>query len=112
MKKSHSTLQLTAAALALTMAVAPSFAGNKVTPEKMTCEEFLAIDDEIQPAVVYWLHGKSGKVDAIEVDEYDTQVAYIVTECHKDKKATVLEKVDHWFKMHTKPTDMNEMESN
>lgn len=106
----NSALPLVAAALALSIAVAPVFAGKQVKPEKMTCEEFLEIDEEVQPVVVYWLHGKSGEIEAIDIEEYSSPVAYVVTECQKENNASVWEKVKHYFKTHTKPADLEKME--
>lgn len=50
--------------------------------------------------MVYWLHGKLGKVEAIDLDEYDVPVAYVVAECQKDKNTTVWKKVEAW--LHTR----------
>lgn len=55
----------------------------------MTCEDFLVLDEDVQPYVVYWLHGKSGEIESIDIVEYGYPVDYIVTECSKDKQATV-----------------------
>ncbi len=71
----------------------------------MTCEEFIALDEEVQPVVVYWLHGKSGEIEVIEIDEYQTPVAYAVTECQKEKEATVWDKIKHYFKKDKKSAD-------
>ncbi len=110
MKTSIKVLPLVVSILALSIAGAPAIAGKQVKPEKMTCEEFIALDEEVQPVVVYWLHGKSGEVEAIDVDEYVTPVAYVLTECHKEKQSSVLDKVKHYFKTHTKPADLDKME--
>ena len=50
--------------------------------------------------MVYWLHGKLGKVEAIDLDEYDVPVAYVVAECQKAKNTTVWKKVEAW--LHTR----------
>ncbi|HXL09372.1 MAG TPA: HdeA/HdeB family chaperone [Candidatus Bathyarchaeia archaeon] len=34
-------------------------ADKTVKPETMTCEEFLALGEDVQPHVVYWIHGYS-----------------------------------------------------
>lgn len=95
-------LSFVATALALSLITAPAFAGNKVKPEKITCEEFLSIDENVQPSVVYWLQGKSGDIDAIDVEEHQRPVAYVVTECYKEKTASVWDKVKDYFKTDTK----------
>jgi acid stress chaperone HdeA len=85
------------------IAASPAFAEKHVAPEKMTCEEFLMLDEEVQPSVVYWLQGRSGEVDVIDIDAYSDPVEYVVAECTKEKKETVGQKIKHWFKTHTKP---------
>ena len=94
MNKHRAVLPLIAATLAFSLATAPAFA---VKPEKMTCEDFLVLDEEVQPLVVYWLHGNTDDVDEIDLDEYMRPVAYIITECTKDKKATVWEKLKKYI---------------
>ena len=108
MNKRLAALPFVVATLALSLAASPVFAGKKVKPEEMTCEEFLVLDEDVQSYVVYWLHGNSGEVDMIDIDEYSEPVAYVVAECTKDKKETVGQKIKHWFKTHTKhaSTDM------
>jgi hypothetical protein len=108
MNKRLAALPLLVTTLAVSLAASSVFAGKKVKPEEMTCEEFLMLDEDVQPYVVYWLYGSSGEVDMIDVDEYSTPVEYVVAECTKDKKETVGQKVKHWFETHTKPasTDM------
>ncbi len=105
MNKGMTVLPLVVTTLALSIATAPALAGKRVKPEKMTCEEFVTLDEAVQPGVVYWLHGKSGEVEAIDVDEYQTPVIYVVTECQKEKQASVWEKIKHYFKKDTKPAD-------
>ena len=112
MNKHLAALPLVATTLTLSIASAPVFAEKHVKPEEMTCEEFLVLDEEVQPAVIYWLHGKSGEIEAIDVDEYQIPVDYVVTECHKEKKVTVWEKVKNYFHKHTKPADTKKMEQN
>ena len=100
------TLPVGIAVLSLSIAAAPAFAGKHakhVKPEKMTCGEFLVLDEAVQPGVIYWLHGKSGKIEAIEIDAYTYPVEYVVTECTKHKDATVWEKVNEWSGKHTRP---------
>jgi len=74
-------------------AVAPVFAGKQANPDTITCEEFLMLGEDVQPAVVYWLQGNSGEVDAIDIDEYEEPVVYVVTECGAEKSATLKSKV-------------------
>lgn len=107
MNKRYAALPLIATALTLSISAAPAFAGKTVKPDNMTCEEFLTLDDEVQPSVIYWMQGKSGEVDEIDVDEHSRPVAYVVTECYKEKQATVWEKFKHYLKEHAKPAPDN-----
>jgi len=45
MNKRLAALPLVASTLALSLAAAPAFAGKHIKPEKMTCEEFLMLDE-------------------------------------------------------------------
>lgn len=106
MSKRLRTLPIVLTTLALSMSATTAFAAKHVKPEQMTCEDFLVLDADVQPSVIYWLHGKSGEVDAIDVEDYRRPVDYVVTECYKEKHATVAEKLKHYFeyiKQHMKP---------
>jgi len=74
---------------------------KKVKAKEMTCEEFLALGDEVQPHVVYWLDGysKSGKLEDedIGIDAFERPIAMVVTECHKTPKATLMQKIKKYF---------------
>lgn len=63
----------------------------------MTCEDFLALGDEVRPGVVYWLEGysQSGKLEdaEIDVDAIQRPIAVLITECHKTPKASLLQKL-------------------
>lgn len=78
-------------------------AAKSTTPnaKNMTCEQFLALGEEIQPRVVYWIDGysKSGKLEKSEVDvrSFERPVAVVVTACKKAPKATVWETVKKHF---------------
>ena len=111
MNKRLSVLALVAATLALSIATVPALAGKSVNPGKMTCEQFLLLDQEEQSYVVAYLHGSSGEMDVFNVTQYHRPVAYVVTECYKEKKATVSEKIKNFFKHPTKPMGPNEMDN-
>lgn len=102
MNANRISVPLFSAVLVLLVAAAPTFAKEhkQVKPEELTCSEFLTLDEEVQPSVVYYLHGKSGKVEAIAVDDYETPVTYVVDECQNDKTGTVWGKVKQWFENH------------
>lgn len=70
-------------------------------PAKMTCEEFLLLDDVVKPKVVYWTEGfnhKGKPVDAVvDIDAIDKLVPVLVTECQKTPKATFWQKAKKHF---------------
>jgi len=68
----------------------------KVQPGKMKCEDFVALDDNYKPALVYWAAG----VDRLGVKESDElvvdnehPVALVVDECKKTPKMSFMGKV-------------------
>jgi acid stress chaperone HdeA len=75
--------------------------GKEMSPAKMKCEDFVAVDEAYQPALVYWVAG----VDKLGVRETDTMVvdtatpiALIVGECKKTPKASFKSKVRELYK--------------
>lgn len=69
---------------------------------KMTCQEFLAIEDVSKPKLVYWAEGYSRKgkpEDAVfDMDTTDRLVPVIVESCQKEPKASFWKKVKAEFK--------------
>jgi acid stress chaperone HdeA len=76
-------------------------ATKTVKPETMTCEEFLALGEEVRPNVVYWIdgHAKSGKLkgEAAEIDTFSRPITVIVDECQKTPKESLWQKVKSYF---------------
>ena len=74
---------------------------KKVKPVKMTCEEFLSLDSEIQPEVAYWLAGynAASKTDVAASGEVDleTDTAVLIQECKPAPKASLWEKIKKKF---------------
>ncbi|MFM0170240.1 HdeA/HdeB family chaperone [Paraburkholderia sediminicola] len=75
--------------------------GKEISPAKMKCEDFVAVDEVYRPALVYWVAG----VDHLGVRETDTMVvdtatpvALIVGECKKTPKASFKAKVRALYK--------------
>ncbi len=68
---------------------------------KMTCEEFLTLDDVAKPKVVYWAEGfnRKGKpVDAvIDIDSTDRLVPVLITECQKAPKHSFWQTIKKHF---------------
>jgi hypothetical protein len=73
----------------------------KHKPEKMTCEEFLVLDDTIKPKVVYWAEGFNHKGQAadavVDIEATDKLVPTLVMECKEAPKATLWEKIKKHF---------------
>ena len=99
MKSSLSIAVLSGVLLATTMATPVFAAPHK--PAKMTCEEFVALDDAVKPKVVYWAEGfnRKGKpVEAVvDIDATDKLVPVLVTECQKTPKASFWQKIKKHF---------------
>jgi len=74
---------------------------HKTKPTTMTCEEFLTLDDSVQPGVVYWSEGFNKKDQADEaifdIDSTDELVPVIITECQKTPKASFWQKIKNYF---------------
>lgn len=82
----------------LTTAMIPPVLAAPHKPAKMTCEEFVVLDEAVKPKVVYWAEGFNSKgkpVDAIaDIDETDRVIPMLVTECQKTPKASLLKKLE------------------
>jgi len=71
-----------------------------VKPETMTCEEFLALGEEVRPQAVYWIEGysKSGaKVEAMRINAFSRPITTVVAECEKTPKETLWQKIKKHF---------------
>lgn len=108
----RSSLLVSAVAIAIA-ALAPTAGAKTVNPPKMTCEEFLALGDDIQPRAVAWLDGYSaaGKLKEQDVGEVeiDRQTEDLVVVCKQDPKVTFWDKLKAKFpggKKKIKPTKM------
>ena len=64
---------------------------------KMTCEDFLAMDDTVKPKVVYWAvaYGKGGKPEAAVLDVEGTEkiTPLLIQECQAKPKESFWKKV-------------------
>ena len=64
---------------------------------KMTCEDFVGLDETFQPKAVYWAaaYAKGGKPEAavLDVDGIESAIPFIAEECQKAPKASFWEKV-------------------
>jgi len=91
-------------ALGVAVLATPALAGDKL--KHVTCEQFLALDENAQTNIVYWVEGaavadsKKGVAAAdIEVgyDAFGRPVAEVVTACKADKKASLMDKIKKHF---------------
>jgi HdeA/HdeB family len=66
-------------------------------PAKMTCEEYVMLDDIVKPKVVYWAEGfnKKGKAEdaVVDIAATDKLVPILVDECQEAPKASFWEKI-------------------
>jgi hypothetical protein len=89
-------LAISSSILLTTMMSSPVFAATQ-KPAKMTCEEFLRLDDIVKPKVVYWVEGfdKKGKPDEVVFDVENTDNYYptVVKECTQAPKTSLLNTV-------------------
>jgi len=98
MPRHRLAIVLTTAALLAGVPVAfAQSSGAKKPLGKMTCEEFLVLEDTVKPKVVYWAaaYGKGGKPEAAVLDVEGTEnvVPIIVEECKKAPKASFWQKL-------------------
>ena len=105
MRNRRVVIALTAAALVAGAPVA--FAQAKKPLGKMTCEDFLAMDDTVKPKVVYWAvaYSKGGKPEAavVDVEGTDKVVPVVIEECKKTPKASFWTKLKgEWRKLEKK----------
>lgn len=91
------SLLLAALAVGVASSVVPAEAKRKADPTKMTCEEFLAVGESVQPRIVAWLDGysKGGKLKEEDVGEVDVdrQMAVLVVACKEDPKKNLWDKI-------------------
>lgn len=70
-------------------------------PVKMSCEEFVALDDVVKPKVVYWAEGFNSKgkpVDQVmDVERTDKLIPVLITECRETPKQTFWQRVKKHF---------------
>jgi len=101
MKPVHVSVLLLAVSVAAPTMAHPA---AKKSVDRWTCKEFLAIDDQRKPEIVYWTtaYGRGGKPEsiAVDVDDTDTLTAIIVNECQRAPKASFWQTVRaEWRKL-------------
>ena len=72
-------------------------AATKKPLAKMTCEDFIGIEDTFKPKVVYWAvaYGKGGKAETavLDVEGTDKVIPVIIEKCKAAPKASFLKTV-------------------
>ena len=102
LSKSIKPIKILTVLICLCAAQAASAQVKSVSPAKMSCADFVAVDEVYQPALVYWVAG----VDKLGVKETDTMVidtahpvGETVTEaCIADPHASFMSKVRSMIK--------------
>lgn len=66
---------------------------------KWSCEEFLAVQDDFQPKVIYWSSAKTrGGVSIIDIDGAEKVVPMVIDDCKKEPKQSFMSKVKNAWK--------------
>ena len=84
-------------------AAAPKPATTAPAPAKMTCEQFVALDDVTKQRLVYWAagfnapSGGAGVDPVLDVSATDKLVPVLVEECSAAPKLTFWQKVEKYF---------------
>jgi len=100
------TVLFLAITIGFVVAGTTAYAGDKTKLKDISCEQFLAMDEDSQDNIVYWLDGvatagskKDVAVEDVEVgyDIFDRPVAEVVTACEADKKASLWDKIKAHF---------------
>lgn len=96
------TLTLLAMGVSVTLAGAavaatPDSSAKGIKPAKLTCEEFLAVDDITRPQLVYWAEGvnSKGKPDdaVFDVERTNRLIPVLIEECKKAPQTSFWTKV-------------------
>jgi acid stress chaperone HdeA len=79
-------------------------AAAKKPLSKMTCEDFVGLDEAFQPKAVYWAvaYGKHGEPDAeaVDVEGIETVIPFVVEDCKKAPTESFWKKVEaEWKKL-------------
>jgi len=87
----------TAALIATSVVAFAQSSGVKKQLGKMSCEDFLAVEDNFKPKVVYWAvaRAQSGKPESagINVEGTEKMIPVLIDTCKKAPKESFWEKV-------------------
>jgi hypothetical protein len=75
---------------------------KKARVDRVTCEEFLALDPENQQRIAYWVDGyqvAKGEttVGTVAFDKFERPIAMLVDDCQATPKETLWQKVKKHF---------------
>ncbi|MEK4033643.1 acid-activated periplasmic chaperone HdeA [Methylocystis sp. IM3] len=73
-----------------------AFADDKKPVSNWSCEEFLAVEGDIQPKVIYWAtaKAKSGKPGSIvDIEGTEKVVPMVIDDCKKETSGSFMTKV-------------------
>lgn len=91
------------AATAPALADSPVKPTKEIVPIKMTCEEFLAVDELARPQIVYWSEGysKKGELEdtTIDIDRTNRLVPALVNDCKLEPHSSYWAKMKKRFAM-------------
>ena len=71
---------------------------KKARVDRVTCEEFLALDPENQQRIAYWVDGYQvakgeASVGTVAFDKFEQPIAVLVDDCQATPKETLWQKV-------------------
>lgn len=78
------------------LAAQAAVADTKKPVSKWTCEEFLSVQDDFQPKVVYWAtaKAKSGKPGSIvDIEGTEKVVPVVIDDCKKEASSSFMTKL-------------------
>jgi len=92
----------TACMMASVITTGHAASSGKKTIDKITCQEFLDLDETYRPMYVAWAWGYNyGQTEPasgwVDVDGVEQITPYVVTECQKEPKASFWSKVKSKF---------------
>lgn len=99
MKHPFKTLAFSAFMLipAVQMASAADTATTRYNPTTMTCEQYLTLDAQYRPQVIYWLDGYNRHGQEIQAEGFTLVPAdsekYLTQACEQDRGGIVIEHV-------------------
>jgi hypothetical protein len=99
MRNNRILVSVTGAALTGVLAIAPTPAQAKSAQvDKITCEEFLALNPDDQQRIAYWVDGYQvskgeAAVGTVAFDKFGQPIGALVDDCKATPKETLWEKL-------------------